>query len=345
MTVKYAWGSFNATWNCTILDVHTGDESAVALDEDHSRIRLNAAGGWQTFSCKVRVDTEEKAPNGLGALQAFALVTCAKSQTRLPFKLEPECTSSFVGQIDFAETDMAGLVTISVEITAVAAGRLRSVGRSTSWTVVLDPSDAPAPPGAPPFSTSWIDFAADDSPELTRAAPKAHAVMDLSGKPTLLLNKGLDGFQALVQADTAKLERRRLRDLLGSNIARYSLATIFREAAVEVMSGDNGEPMTLENPLQRQVFESVGAAIPSLSGVAELYSTLATQSELTPRERAQLWVQIDLAIDSLTDVSVTWATVCEEVKRGLGQRPSRALAATRPAGARPDTDRWAVARG
>ncbi|RDI24039.1 hypothetical protein DEU38_111116 [Rhodococcus sp. AG1013] len=205
--------------------------------------------------------------------------------------------------------------TLVTEVASVHGGAPRVVGRSIPWTIVVEPGSAPVKPGQPPISQSWIDFGAPDSPLVARQSPDAPAVLDLSAaRPMLLLNSAIPGFQDLLSSETAKLERRRTRELLGSQIARYTLATLFRAAAVEIASEDD-EPSPPSDPLFRQVCEAVADTIPHFASVDELYQRLH-DSHGKRAESAELWTHIDVAIDVLAGVPNTLAMVTEEIRRG-----------------------------
>lgn len=319
MSVRYPWPTFDGEWLCGINEIECDlPDAKPAVDSDSFRMSLAEVGDWATLSFTLTARTDEKRPKGLdGTLTGYALLSCSSTRIRVPFPLSPrdENPNELQGTIDISRDDLAGTATLVAEIASEYHGSPRIVGRSIPWTIVVEAGSAPVKPGQPPISQSWIDFRAPDSPLVARQSPDAPAVLDLSAaKPMLLLNSAIPGFQDLLSSETAKLERRRTRELLGSQIARYTLATLFRAAAVEIASEDD-EPVAPSDPLFRQVCEAVADTIPHFASVDELYRRLH-DSHGKRAESADLWTHIDVAIDALADVPNTLAMVTEEIRRG-----------------------------
>jgi hypothetical protein len=191
----------------------------------------------------------------------------------------------------------------------------RIVGAADSWDIVIDSSEPPKPPGAPPFPNSWIKFSSTTAPHIARQYNRAPAVLDLSETPVLLFNEDIDGLQELLHAARPQLERRRQQDVLGSSIARSALAAVFRAAVAEM---DLDEELQVVEPpsdrLQREVCEAVAGAMPSVATAGELYERL--QSALGASDRAVLWAEIDLALDRLTGLPEAISRVTWELKHG-----------------------------
>lgn len=319
MSVRYPWPTFDGEWLCEITDVQCEPSSnPPAVDIETFRMGLADAGDWSTLSFTLTARTDESLPDELHTgLSGYALLSCSSTSTRIPFVLTPSESrpNELSGTIDLSRDDVAGTATIVAEVVSEYRGTPRVVGRSIPWTIVVEPGSAPVKPGQPPISQSWIDFGAPDSPLVARQSPEAPAVLDMSGtRPILLLNNAIPGFQDLLSSETAKLERRRTRELLGSQIARYTLATLFRSAAVEVSSEDD-EPVPPSDPLFRQVCEAVAETIPHLASADELYQRLH-DSHGKLAESADLWTHIDVAIDVLAGVPNTLTMVTEEIRRG-----------------------------
>lgn len=316
MTTRYPWPVFSAPWSLELSEM-TVDGSAVGdlVQTDLRRVRLDGIEAWQDMSATMVVTSSEAVPDDLPAdtLAAFVLVSSPLTNRRIPVPLGRDGESlRLTGKVNISRLEVAGIVHMTCEVVADIEGRRRLVGSTEPWTIVVEPAAAPSPPGAPPFDFSWVDFDAESAPELARKNPHAHAIVDLSGKATLLLNAGLEGFQALVQADKAKLERRRLRDVLGSSLARTACAAVMREAAVSVTQDEEWTAPT--DKLQAQVCEAVAGAMPSVGSADELYQRLFEAAEGSPKDRALVWAEIDVALDALTDVSATIATACSEVR-------------------------------
>lgn len=318
MSVRFAWPSYGAPWATSVQDVQVdGEDATDSVDATRRRVRLDKTGEWAAATLTVTAATDEEIPDGLTSVEAFVVISSPRSHTRVPYMLETgdPPTKSFSGTIALRREILGGAVTMRLDLAADIDGRRRLVGIGEEWAVIVDASEAPAPPGRPPFETSWIDFNSSSAAIAARRHPDAHAVMDLSqAKPTLLLNEGIDGFKSLMLAKSARHERRRLRTLLGSSIARQATATLIRAAASEVVPFDQAdEPQAPQDVLQRQTCEAVADAMASIGSVSELYERIV-QAAFNPPLRDELWAEIDAAIDRLTGYSAHVAAVLEEVK-------------------------------
>ena len=311
MTVRYAWPTLAEAPTVEIdgLALDDADLPADALDPANQRIRLDGAGPWQRFSCRVGVGPLETLPAGLESPTVFAVAASATSASRVPFPLGPGPAS---GRIELHRQELGRDVQLTVEVAARHRGRLRVIARTDPWTLMVEPGVAPMAPGSPPFDMVWIDFGSDDAPTLARTVPTAPAVMDVATgtRPQLLLNSGLPGFQNLLHADTAQKERRRLRDLLGADVARMAVATILRAAVGEVARADDGSLTLPDDPLHRRVCEAVAEAMVGVGSVDEFYEYFAQGD--APSSEA--WARADLAVDDLVGRRSAWATACEEVR-------------------------------
>ncbi len=146
--------------------------------------------------------------------------------------------------------------------------------------------------------------------------PEAYAFMDLEGTPRLLLNSGIDGFQHLLYARAPKLERRRLQDLLGADVARYALTTLFRAAAAEVRDDDG-----TVSPPEPSSSAGVRGRGGTHAGCRSRGGDFVPAEQLvrardSVKDTVELWGAVDLAIAALTGVSASLSTACAEVKHG-----------------------------
>jgi hypothetical protein len=316
MTVRYPWPTFKAPLRCRLTDVRLDGRplSADMVDDSHYRIRLDSAPTWESFECQVVVSTDESRPAGVERLTGYVMVASSGTSTRLPFPISAE-GNDLIGRITVAHGVVAGSFTVSAEVGGEVAGRRRVVGASDPWTVVLDRRDAPVPPGAPPFAMSWVDFGSAEAPPAARQTPDALSFMDFAGEPRLLLNKGVPGLQTLLDNNYAKLERRRLRDILSTTIARNATSALFRAAAAEVVAYDDGPPQPPATALYRQVCEAVADQMIGVGSVEELYEQLVANRD-DPPGNADLWRRIDAAVDALTGSLDALTTASKEVSHG-----------------------------
>ncbi|MEE3851783.1 hypothetical protein VZC37_15680 [Gordonia sp. LSe1-13] len=314
MSPVVAWPTYKGQWASHLLDVATESGAAVEPDGDRYRLHLDDLA-WHTVTFTLNLSPTEPAPAGLVAQQGFALVACRGTNTRIPFRLFPDASNPdrLSGPITLNREVLEDTATLSAEITAQVDGRTRVVARAIPWTIVLRRFDAPAKAGEPPITQVWVDFDSADAPPVARKNNRAHAALDAApDKPILYLNSGIPGLQMILTAENAKLERRRLRDILGSQIARYTVSTLFRLAAADVVADGDDDPIGPSDPLLRSTCEKVAGAIPHYTSVDELYSALV---RTTSRPGiADLWADIDAAIDTLTDASSTASTATSEVQ-------------------------------
>lgn len=321
MSVHYPWPAFRSPWGCDVEGFQVdGKPHEEAVHHEHLRIRADQLDAWTTMTCSVRARTTEATPDDLSDLRPFVLISSPRTQVRQSVILDlvqtGDGSTEYVGELTLPRSVLAAAVTIRVNVGALHKDRLRIVGSSNPWTLVIDPSEAPKPPGAPPFKTAWVDFSSDAASAQCRQRPSAYALMDLTGlEPTLLLNTKIDGFQHLLLADKAKTERRRHRDLLGVDLARYAVATLFRSASDEISGIEDDDPVEPPSTLlSRQICEAVAGAMTGLGSVDDLYEQLARSYQLSIPARASLWAEIDLTIDALLGLSATVAGICAEVK-------------------------------
>src|SRR5699024_9015185 len=118
------------------------------------------------------------------------LVDAPRSNTRISVPLEG--AGVWQASADLRREYLAGPVKLVVEATGTIDGRVRLLGRSEEWTLVVDAGEAPTPPGAPPFGMVWVDFRGPEAPEAARRNVDAHSIMDLTGEPCLYLNDGIE---------------------------------------------------------------------------------------------------------------------------------------------------------
>lgn len=316
MTVRYAWPTFRHPWDLQVSCLHLDGESRTdLLDDTHRRLDLTDLDDWARCEIIVTASTSETLSLPLAGVHT--LVEAATTSLRRPVPLEPG-GDGYVGRVILDRADVSGAVHVRALVTARVDDRVRTVGSSDGWTVAVDRSAAPLPPGAPPFKTVWVDFTSADAPLLAQQTPTAHAHMDIAHEPVLYLNSAIEGFGSLLTADHAKTERRRARDLMGSQVARLSLTTLFRAASDEVLRSvddtDEGPPAAPASALHRQTCEAVASTMPSVSSIADLYDRLLSAHRGAATDRITLWAEIDLAIDTLTQVSDTVSTVSKELR-------------------------------
>lgn len=315
---RFAWPSYQDPWECIVTNVEI-DGSAGTLEINGDHFRVDAFDDtWGTAQLTIEVSTNEPPPKNLENLKAYVLVTCRATQLRrsYPLNLTDSRSVGFEGTLTLPRTSLSGKAMLTAEIVGTYNSRTRVVGSSVPWALVVDKSEAPEKPGVPPLQTVWIDFADTDAPIEARRHVEGHAYVDVAATPPVLyLNKGIDGLQLLILSNSAKLERRRHRDMLGAHIARYVANALFR-AAVEQITADDvgGAPEGPTGRVLKDMCEAVAAELPDTETVDDLYRTIADLPAGTAAS-ASFWANVDLAMDRMTSLSPTVARICEEAKR------------------------------
>ncbi|WP_433802561.1 hypothetical protein [Actinomycetospora sp. CA-084318] len=309
MSVRYAWPTLAEAPQVELRELRLdGAESRrIAVEPNHLRVVLPEDESWQRFSCQVVATTDEDL-SVFEDLVCYAVAASRDAATRVPFVLSGLPGE---GRLELHRDEIARNALLTVDAAASYRGRRRVVGRAAPWTVVSEIGTAPRPPSGLPFAMTWLDFTAEGAPDVVRGAPQASAVMEtgIGAVPALLLNSALPGFKDLLHADSAKLERRRLRDLLGSDVARLAVSSLLRAAASEIVEADDGTVIEPQDDLHRQVCEAVVEVVNGVGSVEELYQRLAVERTDVGGD---LWSRLDLAIDELVGRRAAVATACEE---------------------------------
>jgi hypothetical protein len=317
--MRFAWPAYQDPWECLVTNVELdGSTGTLEINDDHFRVDA-FEDNWKSAQLSVEVSTNEPGPAGLHDLMAHVLVSCSATQLRRSYPLRPlndQSTLKFSGEVTIPRNTLSGRALITAEIVGEYRGRHRVVGSSVPWGLIVDKREAPDKPGVPPLRTVWIDFADAGAPIEARRHIEGHAYVDVAATPPVLyLNKGIDGLQLLILSNSAKLERRRHRDMLGAVIARYVANSLFR-AAVEQINADDfgGLPDGPTSRVLRDICEAVAAELPDTETVDDLYRTIAELPAGTAAS-ASFWANVDLAMDRMTSLSSTVARICEEAKR------------------------------
>ncbi|MFC5136992.1 hypothetical protein ACFPK1_01995 [Actinomycetospora rhizophila] len=312
MSVRFAWPVLAAPPQVDLQDLQLDEAPArgITKDQDHLRVVLPGDHAWDRFSCRVLVATDEDG-SVFEDLICYVVASSRDSATRVPFVLSGLPGD---GLVEIHRDEIARDVILTVEVAAVHHGRRRVIGRSAPWTVVAQVGVAPRTAGGLPFGLTWVDFSSEDAPAVVKGSPLASAVMEttLGATPQLLLNSALPGLRDLLHADSAKLERRRLRDLLGSDVARLAVSSLMRAAAAEVVEADDGTVIAPQEDLHRQVCEAIAEVMGGMGSVEELYQRLAGGD--SDSSSGDLWSRIDLAIDEVVGRRGAVATACEEIR-------------------------------
>lgn len=297
MSPVFAWPTYREPWSLIVDDpMVDGQYREELVDDEYRRVRIDGVDGWR----QVVLDVTATPPDeNLTTERVHLLVESPRSNTRISVPLGGD--GVWQASADLRREYLAGPVTLVVEATGTIDGRVRLLGRSEEWTLVVDSGQAPTPPGAPPFTITWVDFRSAEAPESARRNADAHSIMDLTGEPCLYLNDGIEGFRALLHADTARLERRRARDLLAGEVARTAWSTLVRAGVTDIATGDvDDEPSAPEEPLFRQALEAVARVATGVSDLDDLVERIWSAQNGTITEVMSLWTDLDAAVDRLS---------------------------------------------
>lgn len=303
MTPLPAWPSFREPWAAQLdaLEIDAAPRPDL-LDSDHRRVRLDLAGTWSTTSFTISTSSDEVFTGSVASVQA--LVSSPRTNTRVAVPLVRQEKAAWRGEVRLPARLLGGTVRMWVEVAGTHAGRTRLVGRSDEWVLSVDPAEAPTPPGAPPFTMTWLDFSGDDAPALARRNPDAPFVMDMTGTPVLLLNERIEGFRDVLHADHAKGEKRRARDVLAAQVAQHALASVLRAAVAEMVTDTDidGDVAVPTDRLKRQALGAVAGAMEGVADISDLAARIVEAERGPMVERLELWAEIDAGVARLAGV-------------------------------------------
>ena len=315
MSPRFAWPTFKDQWDCRIETVlFDGQDAPDVIDAD--RLIINGHHrDWQDAHISLSAVTTEVTPDGLTDLSAHVMVTCGATQLRLSFPMVSKGVGQFHATFSIPRSAVAAKASMFVEIVSNQGGRHRVVGSGIQWTLLIDGSEAPPRAGAAPLRTAWVDFTGPEAPLEARRNPLAYCYIDVNhNPPALYLNSAVDGFQSLILADNAKLERRRQRDLLGAMIARQVANSLVRAAVMDVTPGEFGcRPSGPTARVLQDMCKALAAELPQTETEDDFYDLVGSLSG-DAAASAAFWADVDLALDKITSVSDTVAVICREVK-------------------------------
>lgn len=293
-----------------------GDARDDLVDGAHERLRLDRLEQWQAAT--VAVATEISTGGEVGPPDTVhVLVSSPRTRTRLPVPLANTGDGAWVGEVRVPRALVAGVPTLAVEVAGTIQGRTRLLGRSDEWSLVVDAGEQPVAPGGPPFPMKWVRFDSARAPEAARLSPDVPALMDLTGRPTLYLNDAVPGLRALLHADTARGERRRIRDYVGAEVARIATTALVRAAVEDVVANADGDEVPLPVAhAQREALAAVARSMRSVSDVQELCGRIVRAAGGPLGDLVALWSEMDAAIARLCGSTEAVAAAVKEARNG-----------------------------
>ncbi len=159
--------------------------------------------GWQeaTIAVTVTASAAELASNpSWDGPTAIVQVTCSRSNTRQSVALTPDLHTPgrWTGKVELDRSTYFGRANLRAVVPATVDGvPHRIIGSTDTWTISFD--DLPPSPVHGSISVKWSDFAADtDRPYLASFSTDPYYLRLDPDDPTLLLNSGFDGLEALL---------------------------------------------------------------------------------------------------------------------------------------------------
>lgn len=218
------------------------------VDADRREIDLTGIERkrWERARLEVAVSGPASELKSRRAPTAVAVLNCGPSNTRHAVTLQADESSPgrWSGAVELDREGWYGRAELRVVITATEQGvPHRIIGTADVWTVSFD--DLPRGPVTGSITIRWTDFASpeDDAPYLTHFATDPWYLRIDPDVPTLFLNRGFQGLEALL------MDRRRrppseqaLHDHARASLAAGVWTSLFNASLdaveVEVEEGD-----------------------------------------------------------------------------------------------------------
>lgn len=295
MKAHYPWRQYRQPWELAISAEVDDSRRTEVCDEETRRIRLDQVDQWQNARLTLDVTTSEVSPTGAGEL-AVAIVSIPRTNTRIAQPLSWS-DGRFGGDLVIAAHEMRGVAELQVQIVDADSGK--AVGYTESWKVVGEPGDAPPTPGAPPFEWKWVDFQASSIEVVSQTrntSKETFSVVDArhQPKPIVYLDESIPGLQAIIESKSPKEEKRRLQNIIATDIASSILRAVARAALDDCLINDDEVTEVTEDPVRLQVLTAIAQELDE--DILDLCSDLVVA---TPEVRAPANRRVELAIDAL----------------------------------------------
>lgn len=308
MKAHYPWPQYRRDWDSLIALEIDGAPADELVSTEVRRIDLTQLESWEMITLRVSTETTEQPFTESIDERALALISVPRTNCRLPVELR-RSGGKFMGELEVRASQLTGTATLTVSI--LDASTMQILGSSGAWAIVADPSEAPPKAGVPPIDTVWCNFSKSDK-QLVYLARYTYAVLDVSPqKPVLYLNESIDGFQQLILSKAPRSEKRRLRSVIVTSIAKDVTRSLFR-AALDSVIVNNDQPELPNDHLRREVLEKVAAEVSTVANADELCWNLLIDSD--PVSKAGTWAAIEIAIDGLVHHSLEVSGSVTEVK-------------------------------
>lgn len=301
------WPTYGEPWELAVAALVI-DGVEVMLDEciDLSRSVVTLPEEWVEAVFTVVASTDQAFSGG-----PAAAVLCLNSpRTLLRLSETVEGVGPFSWTLQVFHDDLAGAVDLDVEVVSAFDGRIRTIGRTAPWKIVIDAGRRPTPPGLPPVDFEWIDFASASAPGIARANPKQHVVVDVDGdEPRVYFNEAIEGLQQILYLESARMERRLYRNIIAADIAAAITSALVRQSFARV---------DVENPLDSAM---PPIYLSALSGIAVAMS-MDFEDLMRAFNQAEkdgglsgFYASVDVAVDQITGRADAIAEMAKEALR------------------------------
>lgn len=285
------WATYPAPWDLSIASLVVDGVDVVDDHVNPARNLVTMPDEWDEAVVTIHATTiQQFAGTPVGA------VVCLNSPRTL-FRLSETADGpgAYTWALPVFHDDVGGAVDLDVEVIAVVGDRVRTVGRTEPWRIIVDAGRRPTPPGMPPVDFEWVDFTGPSAPALAQANPRQHVVVDVDGdEPRVYLNESIEGLQSILYSTSARMERRLYRNAIAAEVAAAITAALVRQAFT-LVDPENPDESALPT-VYASALAGVADALPTdVASLVHSYGQ-AEQDGLL----AGFWARVDIAIDQIT---------------------------------------------
>jgi len=215
-----------------------------------------------------------------GPVAAVAVAHCLPTNGRERIRLTRSATDAgrWAGTLEIDRDNYRGRMLLKTTLTAkVGEVPYRPVAASNPWAIHLDEPESLQLKGTLPVK--WVNFNLDIAPALAKAFSTSSHVIDFTQTvPTLLLNSGLEGLEALLKdrKDRKGIDRA-LHEFLRTGIGRSVWLALFHDALAGIRLPDpelEGTADWPDTPWRSEVLKRILPGVFPDKSDAELLSML-----------------------------------------------------------------------
>ena len=258
-----------------------------------------------------------------GAVAVVAVAHCQPTNGREQVRLKRAGTDAgrWSGTLELDRDNYRGRAKLEATFTATVSGvGHRPVAVTNPWAAYFDEPESFRWGKCLPVK--WHDFARADAPPVARDFPTATHAVDFGGAlPTLYLNSGFAGLEALLKdRKDRKGPERAIHDLLRTGIARSVWLTLLRDALADLRPPGGGENPAAdwpETPWRAEVLRHVLPEVAPGKSDAELLVMAATEWQ-EPGLAGDLFARAEAVVGDMVSAN-------EVVRRFVQKLPEEAI--------------------